>query len=155
MYTEQDLKAVDSQISKRLRWIGAAVLLLLAVLVFTWVIRMEVLSMVAGGLTAAVIIFCYDLLLKPLRCYRRHLNNCLHGRTRTLDAAFGEMDEEVSLVDGVRYYPMTAIIQDEKGRDTDRLFYYDCELPRPGWVKGQMLHIVFHDRELVDVQPIG
>ena len=61
MYTEQDLKAVDSQISKRLRWIGAAVLLLLAVLVFTWVIRMEVLSMVAGGLTAAVIIFCYDI----------------------------------------------------------------------------------------------
>ena len=154
MYRKEDEAAISAQIRRRWRTVAIPLVLLLAGIIVSIVYRLEAVTMVLTCLWAATLIFCYDLLIKPLLCYRRHLRNCLYGRTRTLDAAFGGFGEEIDLVDGVRYIPMTAWIQDEKGRDADRLFYFDCELPRPDWSSGQLLHITYHDRELVDAVPL-
>lgn len=155
MYTEQDLEAIRAQ--KKRRWWGLAVpaAICLVVVIVSVAMRQQLLTDVATILLGVILIAGYDLLIKPLRCYERHLNDILHGRTHELtDCMFDHLDEEVSVVDGVSYYGMTVICEEEPGKPYDRLFYYDAQKPRPNLTKGTPLRLIYHDRELGLVEPV-
>ena len=74
---------------------------------------------IAGGL----LIFIYDLALKPLSCYVRHLQGVLQGRTRTLEGTFKRVDMQPSMVDGVAYRGVIVSAGDPADEEDDRLFY--------------------------------
>ncbi len=99
----------------------------------------------------AVLIFCYDLFLKPLRCYQRHLDNVISGRRRAVDLPFLAISDDISLVDGVPYRAMTCTDLDAKGRPYDRLFYFDAEKPFPAIAPGETVRVVHHELDVSDV----
>ena len=78
--------------------------------------------------------------------YGRHLDEVLHGRVRTLTGAFKEMDEGTVVREGVTYHPMLLSVGDMDSPEDDRLFYFDANLPRPDWQRGEKLTIVSHDK---------
>lgn len=151
MYKEEDLTAVREQ--RKRRWIVLSVPLavLVAVIVVSLVKRVEWLTSGVTILAGVVLIAGYDLFIKPLSAYAVHVNNMLHGRRHEEQLAFDRFSEDISLVDGVRYYAMTAIDYDEKNKPFERLFYYDAAKELPDFRKGDMLRILCHDREIADV----
>lgn len=153
MYTEQDLTIIRSQIKKRWLIIAIPCALLLALIIVFVIRRSELLTDVATLLLGVILIAGYDLFIKPLRCYKTHLNNVLHGITHELEAEYSNFSEDTSMVDGVVYKTLTVICYDEKNKPYDRMFYYDNELPLPVFTPGQMLKIVYHDHELASVTP--
>lgn len=151
MYTENDLQSVRNQRKRRWIILLIPIALLAAVLVASLVMRIEWLTTGTTLLAGVLLIAGYDLFIKPLSDYARHVDNMLHGRRREIDLPFADISGDISLVDGVRYYAMTATDYDEKGKPYDRLFYFDAEKPFPGFQAGEMLHIVFHDKEIASV----
>lgn len=154
MYTEQDLAAIRQQQNKRWMILGAFGLVLLAGIIYSLVIRNEALT---AGLTivlGALLIFFYDLTIKPLHCYEVFLHNVLHGRTRELDCTYLGVDADPSLVDGVKYYALSLQQLDDAGNPFERMLYWDALKPLPQVNSGDALHIVYHDRMVASLTQV-
>ena len=130
LFSAQDQAAIRAQLKKRLILVLIPVLELLGAAIYFAIQRNEVVTDVLTIVSLAVLIFCYDLFLKPLRCYQRHLNNVISGRRRAVDLPFLAISDDISLVDGVPYRAMTCTDLDAKGRPYDRLFYFDADRAR-------------------------
>ena len=148
MYTEQDYADICAQFKQRRLLLAIPAAVLLAGVIVSFVFRVRWITTALSLVLGAGIIFCEGLLLSPLRAYRRHLNNVLHGRTRTTTGAFKEMEEVAVDRDGVKYYPMMLSVGNMDDPEDDRLFYYDANLPRPDWKCGEMLTVTAHDKAL-------
>ncbi|MCH5286083.1 MAG: hypothetical protein J1E43_01560 [Christensenellaceae bacterium] len=151
MYAENDLQEVLAQ--RRRRWIVLLipVAALAAVLIASLVTRTEWLTSCATILAGSLLIAGHDLFIKPLTAYATHVDNMLHGRKREVELPFASLSEDISLVDGVRYHALKVADKDEKGKPCDRLFYYDAEKPLPDFKEGDVLHIIYHDKEIASV----
>ena len=103
MYTEQDYADICAQIRQRRLLLAIPAAVLLAGVIVSFVFRVRWITTALSLVLGAGIIFCEGLLLSPLRAYRRHLNDVLHGRTRTTTGAFKEMEEVAVDRDGVKY----------------------------------------------------
>lgn len=153
IYTEADYLAITRQQRKRWLLIAIPCLILLIPLVAGLFIRVEWMTSVSTILIGVLLIAGYDLAIKPLHCYERHLNNCLHGRTRACELPFIRLSENIDLVDGVQYRQLLCADTDGKGRPYERLFYFDVLAEFPQVNEGDMLHIVHHNLTVVDVYP--
>lgn len=146
MYTEKDYADIRAQLHRRLLALGLPALLAAAGIIVVACLRIQWLAMVGTLLLGCYAIFCYGMLLQPVIAYGRHLKNVLHGRVRTLTGAFKEMEENNVIRDGVHYYPMLLNVGNMESMEDDRLFYFDANLPRPDWKRGEMLTIISHDK---------
>ena len=153
-YTDADLQAIQAQQKKRWLLLGSIILVFLAGMIVSFIFRIEWITTGCTIVAGALLIGGWDLLIKSLHCYEVHLRNVLKGRTRTVELPFNAMDEDISVVEGVRYYAMTVNDIDGKGKPYERLFYYDAEKPRPDFQTGDMLRIVFHDKEIGSIEKI-
>lgn len=148
MYTEQDYADIRGQIRRRAIILGIPALLLLAAVVISFVYRVRWATTLLTIILGAFCIFGYGMLLGPVIAYGRHLDDVLHGRVHTLTGAFKEMEEETVVRDGVRYFPLMLSVGDMEKAEDDRLFYYDANLPRPDWKRGEMITVTSHDKAL-------
>jgi hypothetical protein len=151
LFSAQDQAAIRAQLKKRLILVLIPVLALLGAAIYFAIQRNEVATDVLTIVSLAVLIFCYDLFLKPLRCYQRHLDNVISGRRRAVDLPFLAISDDISLVDGVPYRAMTCSDLDAKGRPYDRLFYFDAEKPFPAIAAGETVRVVHHELDVSDV----
>ena len=146
MYTEQDFSDIRAQLNKRLLFTAIPTVIQLAAIIVSFVFRVKLLTMALTLILGAGLIFVYSMLIYPVYAYKRHLNNVLHGKTRTLTGAFKEMEEGDVIREGVHYYPMLVNVGDMQSPEDDRLFYFDANLPRPDWQVGEKLTIISHDK---------
>ena len=146
MYTEQDYQDISKQLHSRILWMAVPSALLAAGVIAAFVHRIQWAAIVGTVLIGFYCVFVYGLLVHPVAAYRRHLDGVLHGRTHVLTGAFKDMEEDVAIRDGVRYYPMTLSVGKMDDPNDDRLLYYDANLPRPDWQVGDMLTVTAHDK---------
>lgn len=151
MYTEQELLSIQNQQKKRWIILGCVCLVLAGGIVYSLVIRSEALTTGLSLLMGALLIFFYELAIKPLHCYAVLLNSFLHGRTRELDCTYLSADADVSVVDGVQYYALSLEQTDDDGEPFERMLYWDVQKPLPNLQGGEKLHIVYHDRMVADL----
>lgn len=151
LFSEADQAAVRAQLKKRLILVLIPVIALLGGAIYFAFQRNEVVTDVLTIVALSVLIFCYDLFLKPIRCYQRHLANVVSGRRRAVDLPFLAISDDISLVDGVAYRAMTCSDLDTKGRPYDRLFYFDAEKPFPEISAGETVRVVHHELDVSDV----
>ena len=152
LYSDQDYTDISGQITAR--WVRVAIpcVLLLALLIYSFTVRIEWITTVCTILIGVILIAAYDLAIKPLVCYRKHLDSVLYGRARETTLPFVAISEDVNLVDGVNCRSVTCLDMDAKGRPYDRLFYFDCMKDFPDFKEGEMLRIVHHDLLVADIQ---
>lgn len=148
MYKEQDYQDICAQYRARLLWLWAPVGILAALAIVSFILRIRYLTMGLTVLAGVYAIFCWGMFVAPVRAYRRHLNEVLHGRVRTAAGTFKEMEETAVWRDGVRYYPLLISVGNPDNEEDDRLFYYDANLPRPDWQPGDALTVTAHDKAL-------
>lgn len=154
IYSEADYTAIVAQ--QRKRWLILIIpcVLLATVLVVSLIVRWEWLTSLSTILIGILLIAGYDLFIKPLSCYTRHLRHCLHGRTRECELPFIRLSENIDVVDGVRCRQLLCSDLDAKGRPYERLFYFDAEKTFPQANEGDVLHIVHHDLTVANIYPV-
>ncbi len=151
MYTESELQAIKNQQKRRWYVLGGVCLVLLAALVYSLVIRSQKMTVGLTLVMGVLLIFFYDLTIKPIRCYGAFVDQALHGRRRELDCTFSSADADVSVVDGVKYYALHLVQKDDDGDPFERMLYWDAERPLPQLHEGARLHILYHDRMVADL----
>ena len=154
MYTQQELDQILAQRKKRWLLLAIPEVILVACLVYSLVIRVEWLTTLISCIAGGLLIFVYDLALKPLSCYVRHLQGVLQGRTRTLEGIFKHVDMQPSMVDGVAYRGMIVSAGDPADEEDDRLFYFDMEKPFPAITAGDRLRVTYHARAVAQLEKL-
>ena len=154
LYQEKDYTALNAQIRRRQRALVLIALLVLAAVGLTLALddhkehRPELLTTLLVIFGGGAMIFFWDLMIRPLRCYARHMHASLHGRSHEETAVFERFGEEVSLVDGVRFRDLIFLGSPDKHGDRERLYYWDAELPLPDFQPGQSFRLTYYDRFL-------
>ena len=120
-------------------------------MVVSLIFRVEAVTTICTILIGVLLIFCYDLLIKPLCCYRKLLKNVLFGRVHETQLPFISLSDDVNMVDGVACHQLICEDFDAKGRPYERLFYLDAQKTCPEFAKGEALCIVHHDLLVADV----
>lgn len=151
IYSPEDVSAVKEQIRRRWLAVGAPCVVLLAVLIVSLVLRVEAVTTVSTILIGTILIFCWDMFIKPLSCYRKYLESVLYGRTHEAVLPFIALSEDVNVVDGVPCRSLTCQDVDAKGRPYERLFYFDAQKTFPAFEQGDMLRVTHHDLIVADV----
>ncbi len=154
LYTESDCTALRSQITKR--WICLAIpcALLLAAIILGVCIRNQLLTIGATIAVGTLLIAGYDLAIRPLSCYARHLHTALHGRVRETELPFAAISDDISLVDGLSCRAVTCSDYDAKGRPYDRLFYFDSQKAFPDFQAGEIVRVVHYDLNIADIERV-
>ena len=151
LYTETDFSDISRELKKRWVYLLLPCALLAALLVFSLVIRVEWLTTASTIVAGVILIAGYDFFIKPVRCYRQHLDRALHGRTRQSELPFLAISEDVNLVDGVSFRSLTCQDVDGKGRPYDRLFYFDAMKPFPDYKPGEVLRVTHYDLNVANI----
>ena len=154
IYTEADYAAISKQFKKRWLLLAIPCILLLGVLVYSLCVRVEWLTSAATLVIGVILIAGYDFAIKPVQCYMRHLDHCLHGRTRDCELPFIRLSENIDVVDGVSFRQMLCADVDGKGRPYERLFYFDATKEFPAAKEGDMLHIDHYELSVANVYPV-
>lgn len=148
MYTEQDYQANRKQLKTRLITLGIPAVILLAVLVWSFLVRIKWLTIISTIVLGVCGLFCYSMLLFPIIAYGRHIHELLHGRTHSLTGAFKEISPERVLRDGVEFLPVIVNVGRMDDPEDDRLLYYDANLTLPQWQPGEKLTFLVHDKSI-------
>ena len=151
LYTETNLQAIQAQQKKRWMAVGIPAAACFVGMIVCFILRIEWATAACTAVGGVILMAGWDLFIKPLKCYERHLKAALHGRRAETTLAFSALDHDESIVDGVRYYSFMLTDYDKKGQLFDCLFYYDAELPRPDYKPGDMLHITYYDKMICSV----
>ena len=149
MYQSQDLADNRAQLrSRRLAVYIPAGLLLILTLVSFFLRWPQGVTAALTILFCSVVIFCYTLLISPVKIYGRHLDHALHGHTHETRGAFVGFEAEPVTREGLLFYPMTINVGATLRENGDRLFYYDAHLPLPDWQAGETLTLTSYDNRV-------
>ena len=154
MYQENELTAVRAQIRKRWISLGIPCLLILAVQVYSLIVRNRTLTYITGMSLGIVLLFFFEMTIHPLIRYEKHLDGMLHGITHEIEAVFQNFDANISVVDGLSFRAMNVICMGDDDKPYERFFYYDTEKPLPSLEKDDRIQVVFHDRQVADLKKL-
>ena len=152
LYSEKDLQLLDSQLKKRYIALGAVLAVLLALIVFSLVIRVEWMTMVSVFLFGDAAVFVIDLLCMPIHRYRRLVNNALTGRTHTGTLEFAGVEEGSFRVEGVSCRGLVFLGEPDKHGSREQRYYWDAELPLPDFRPGDQVTLKYTGKNIIGWQ---
>ena len=152
LYSEKDLQKLSGQLKKRYILMGCIIAVCLAVFVFSMIIRAEWLSVVSFILLFAVAVFVTDMFCMPLRRYMKLITSALTGRTHTEVMEYEKTEADSSVVDGVPCIGMIFLGTPDKHGSREQRFYWDQELPVPGFTPGEQINLKYTGRNIIGYQ---
>ncbi len=152
LYSKQDLQDLGGQLRRRFILIGVLAALCLAVVVWSFVRRIEWLSIAATALCGAIAIFGIDMFCLPLIRYRRLLVSALRGRTHTETFEFSAAEPDLSLVDGISCRSIVVLGLADKHGTREQRFYWDAARPLPDFTPGRPLELTYTGRFVIAYQ---
>lgn len=149
LYSENDLQQISAQLKKRYLLLGIGLALLLALFVWSMIIRAEWLSMVSVFLILAVTLFVIDLFCLPLHRYKKLMMAALTGRTHTETLIYDHTEAELSMVDGVSCRGLIFLGEPDKHGTREQRYYWDALLPLPSLAAGDEVTLKYTGRSII------
>lgn len=149
MYKQEDLLDIQKQIKHRtLLWLIPE-FLMLALVTFAFVRRVEWLTALLFSGFLFVLIFSLNLLILPVKRYRDWITLALHGKTSQGSGFFQKVEPETIKLDGVQFRRVIFTVKDPTSDTDERQYYYDANLPLPDWQEGEEIRITSHEKQMV------
>ena len=149
LYSENDVRQLSSSLKKRYILLGCVLAVLLALFVWSMVIRVEWLSIVTFALVFASVVFVVELFCLPLHRYKKLMVSALTGRTHTETLEYKETESEESVIDGVPCRGMIFLGAPDKHGTREQRFYWDSELPLPSFTPGDQITLKYTGRNII------
>ena len=149
LYCDKDLQQVSGQLKKRYIILGIILAVILAVFVYSMIIRLEWLSIVSLALIFAVMAFVIDLFCMPLHRYKKLISSALSGRSHTETMEFSEAESESSFVDGVACRGLIFLGQPDKHGTREQRYYWDLEIPLPDFKAGDQVTVKYTGKNII------
>lgn len=154
LYAQTDF---DANRQEKRRQIGRALALALpffAIAIAAFVLRIELLCIAGFVIAGSILIFLYDLRIKPALRYGRYLAEAHSGLTRQTVGALVRIGSDPVYQDGVNFHEVILNIYEDMAEEGERRFLLDVnkEMP-PDWI-GQDVVVTSHGSFLLDVAPV-
>lgn len=154
LYAQTDF---DANRQEKRRQIGRALLLALpffVVAIAAFVLRIELLCIAGFVIAGSILIFLYDLRIKPALRYGRYLAEAHSGLTRQTVGALVRIGSDPVYQDGVNFHEVILNIYEDMAEEGERRFLLDVnkEIPQD-WI-GQDVVVTSHGSFLLDVAPV-
>ncbi len=152
LYSEKDLQQISDQLKKRYLLLGCGLAVILALLVFSMVIRLQWLTVVSFILFFSVSVFVIELFCLPLHRYKKLVVSALTGRSHIETMEYKCMESETSIVDGVSCRGIVFLGEPDKHGTREQRFYWDEELPLPVFREGDQVTLKYTGRTIIGYQ---
>ena len=130
-YDQADFDAVKKEKSSALTGVLLLMLPFLAVAVAGFVLRIEPMCTAGCILAGAVVIFLWDLRVKPALRYHAYLNEAHSGLTRQTGGALVKIGCDPVYQDGVNFYEIIINIYEDMDEEGERRFLLDGRKQMP------------------------
>ncbi len=151
MYNQQDVENNRRMIRKETRFMLLCMLPFVAVAIAAFILRIELLCIAAVGLTAAVVIFLWDLKLGPHLRYRSFLGEITTGMTRQTVGELVRVCPDPVYQDGVYSREIFINIYEDLSEDGERRFLLDCVKEIDEGFMGKDIVVTSHGSYAVDI----
>ena len=149
LYKQENLKEIQGQIKRR-SWILAMVAAALAGgIIYSFIPRIEWLSVALVIVLGMVLIFCIEMLIRPLFAYKRLLQAALGGRSHEDELVYSETEPDVSMVDGINCRTLIFLGEPDKHGTRDRRYYWDATLSVPEFETGARVRLKYTDKMII------
>ena len=152
LYAEKDLQLLSAQLKKRYLLLGCGLAALLAVVVYSFIIRLEPLTVVSLFLLCALAVFVIELFCLPIHRYRTLVSAALTGRTHEDTMEYVGAEPDTSLVDGVPCQGLLFLGEPDKHGTREQRYYWDTTLPLPDFRPGDRITLKYTGRNIIGYQ---
>lgn len=154
LYDQTDFDANRREKRRQIRRALMLALPFFALAIAAFVLRIELLCIAGFVIAGSILIFLYDLRIKPALRYGRYLAEAHSGLTRQTVGALVRIGSDPVYQDGVNFYEVILNIYEDMAEEGERRFLLDVnkEIPQD-WI-GQDVVVTSHGSFLLDVAPV-
>jgi len=151
MYSEQDLTSIMRRIGRVRLWMILPTVVLIACIVWSFILRIKWLTMLLSCLMGAYLIFVGQVFLAPKKAYLKHVKSALSDERKVAVGIFDHREDTPVERNGVMFYAFYINVGHKADPEDDRLFYYDALREMPAWQHGQLLRVTSYDKFVISV----
>ena len=154
LYAQADFDANRREKRRQIRRALILALPFFAIAIAAFVLRIELLCIAGFVIAGSILIFLYDLRIKPALRYGRYLAEAHSGLTRQTVGALVRIGSDPVYQDGVNFHEVILNIYEDMAEEGERRFLLDVnkEIPQD-WI-GQDVVVTSHGSFLLDVAPV-
>ena len=154
LYAQADFDANRREKRRQIRRALILALPFFAMAIAAFVLRIELLCIAGFVISGSILIFLYDLRIKPALRYGRYLAEAHSGLTRQTVGALVRIGSDPVYQDGVNFHEVILNIYEDMAEEGERRFLLDVnkEIPQD-WI-GQDVVVTSHGSFLLDVAPV-
>ena len=154
LYDQTDFDANRREKRRQIRRALMLALPFFALAIAAFVLRIELLCIAGFVIAGSILIFLYDLRIKPALRYGRYLAEAHSGLTRQTVGALVRIGSAPVYQDGVNFHEVILNIYEDMAEEGERRFLLDVnkEIPQD-WI-GQDVVVTSHGSFLLDVAPV-
>lgn len=154
LYAQADFDANRREKRRQIRRALILALPFFAMAIAAFVLRIELLCIAGFVIAGSILIFLYDLRIKPALRYGRYLAEAHSGLTRQTVGALVRIGSDPVYQDGVNFHEVILNIYEDMAEEGECRFLLDVnkEIPQD-WI-GQDVVVTSHGSFLLDVAPV-
>ena len=154
LYAQADFDANRREKRRQIRRALILALPFFAMAIAAFVLRIELLCIAGFVIAGSILIFLYDLRIKPALRYGRYLAEAHSGLTRQTVGALVRIGSDPVYQDGVNFHEVILNIYEDMAEEGERRFLLDVnkEIPQD-WI-GKDVVVTSHGSFLLDVAPV-
>ena len=154
LYAQTDFDENRQEKRRQITRALALMLPFLAIAAAAFLMRIELLCIAGLVIAGAILIFLYDLRIKPALRYGRYLAEAHSGLSRQTVGALVRIGSDPVYQDGVNFREVILNIYEDMDEEGERRFLLDMkkEIPQD-WI-GQDVVVTSHGSFLLDVAPV-
>ena len=154
LYDQTDFDANKREKRRQIRRALVLALPFFLMAIAAFVLRIELLCIAGFVIAGSILIFLYDLRIKPALRYGRYLAEAHSGLTRQTVGALVRIGSDPVYQDGVNFHEVFLNIYEDMAEEGERRFLLDVnkEIPQD-WI-GQDVVVTSHGSFLLDVAPV-
>ena len=154
LYAQTDFDVNKQEKRRQITRALALALPFFLIAVAAFVLRNEPLCIAGFVIAGAILIFLYDLRIKPALRYGRYLAEAHSGLSRQTVGALVRIGSDPTYQDGVNFYEVILNIYEDMAEEGERRFLLDAKKDIPqAWI-GQDVVVTSHGSYLLDVAPV-
>ena len=154
LYAQADFDANRREKRRQIRRALILALPFFAMAIAAFVLRIELLCIAGFVIAGSILIFLYDLRIKPALRYGRYLAEAHSGLSRQTVGALVRIGSDPVYQDGVNFYEVILNIYEDMAEEGERRFLLDAKKDIPqDWI-GQDVVVTSHGSFLLDVAPV-
>lgn len=127
LYSQNDITLNNKLKKQRLTWLIIVSVALLLIIIFSFVIRQKLLSVISTIVLGFFLTSYIGLIVLPIKKYEILLNEMFNGRKRENLGFIKNIGNEVLTREGVDCYQIIVKVGEDKSGDEDIILYLDAK----------------------------